>query len=420
MGLKLAIFNSCDGLNLANELEKLYIPQVIVMKEPIADKVAHKFLEYFLDNFISEKSLYTSVSNARNSLKKENFLHTSEWLPVIVKNPAVSSLNWKSLIPSKVQYVSNMINDFLKGFKSLSIEKNNLDKQSDDSVDKAEESKKRPHSSQAHKTLESVNKFWSNSTNIHEGDTVFIKGALSVYAPIFIGNPYLKRDIHRGYRRAVPTIKQEDTKFNPTTFDAHLAFTAGQMVIRLDPEETKELDWIYMGFYHSIVRNSIPVFVSKDYYFNVVENLFKNNKTSVIEANVTGKIIKFPSDFIQEYIEKNNVKSYVRPEIVTNFTQSTKAIYIDGNDSSIEYIEKARYLDGDIWVALKVGVEEYFVSRFINLSDMDDLQKESQLLAKEVSEMLPLDGKIIYQFDQVDKLVERGQTVESMLKRFTE
>jgi hypothetical protein len=47
-GLQLAIFNSCDGLGLAHELEQLHIPQMIVMREPVPDKVAQEFLNYFL------------------------------------------------------------------------------------------------------------------------------------------------------------------------------------------------------------------------------------------------------------------------------------------------------------------------------------------------------------------------------------
>ncbi|NJO29878.1 MAG: hypothetical protein HC874_21865 [Richelia sp. SL_2_1] len=45
--LQLAIFNSCDGLGIAAELESLHIPQVIVMREPVPDFVAQEFLKYF-------------------------------------------------------------------------------------------------------------------------------------------------------------------------------------------------------------------------------------------------------------------------------------------------------------------------------------------------------------------------------------
>jgi len=36
-GLQLAIFNSCDGLGLANQLTQLHLPQSIVMREPVPD-----------------------------------------------------------------------------------------------------------------------------------------------------------------------------------------------------------------------------------------------------------------------------------------------------------------------------------------------------------------------------------------------
>ncbi|HEY9782459.1 MAG TPA: CHAT domain-containing protein, partial [Leptolyngbyaceae cyanobacterium] len=44
-GLKLAIFNSCDGLGLAQALLDLHIPQVILMREPVPDVVAQEFLK---------------------------------------------------------------------------------------------------------------------------------------------------------------------------------------------------------------------------------------------------------------------------------------------------------------------------------------------------------------------------------------
>ena len=47
-GLKLAIFNSCDGLGLADRLlSNAGIPSVIVFREPVPDEVARKFLQCF-------------------------------------------------------------------------------------------------------------------------------------------------------------------------------------------------------------------------------------------------------------------------------------------------------------------------------------------------------------------------------------
>ena len=98
-GLKLAIFNSCDGLGLANALEKLHIPQVIVMREPVPNVVAQQFFHHFLVGFAVEKlPLYLAVKQARCRLKGlESQYPAASWLPIICQNPAVRSPNWLSL-----------------------------------------------------------------------------------------------------------------------------------------------------------------------------------------------------------------------------------------------------------------------------------------------------------------------------------
>jgi hypothetical protein len=81
-GLKLAIFNSCDGLGLAQALADLHIPQVIVMREPVPDVVAQEFLKHFLASFSSNQSLYISVREARERLEKlEGKYPCASWLP---------------------------------------------------------------------------------------------------------------------------------------------------------------------------------------------------------------------------------------------------------------------------------------------------------------------------------------------------
>ncbi len=97
-GLKLAIFNSCDGLGLARELADLKIPQLVVMREPIPDRIAQTFLRHFLTNFSSGKSLYLSVRQARERLQAlEDQYPCATWLPVLCQNPAIAPPSWNSL-----------------------------------------------------------------------------------------------------------------------------------------------------------------------------------------------------------------------------------------------------------------------------------------------------------------------------------
>jgi len=87
-GLRLAIFNSCDGLGLATQLASLHIPQMIVMREPLPDKVATIFLKNFLREFYISKPLHQSVREARYQLQGLEYeFPCASWLPVIFQNP---------------------------------------------------------------------------------------------------------------------------------------------------------------------------------------------------------------------------------------------------------------------------------------------------------------------------------------------
>lgn len=97
-GLQLAFFNSCDGLGIAAELESLHIPQVIVMREPVPDRVAHEFLKHFIHEFTGRQPFYQSVNIARQKLQGlETDYPCASWLPVIVQNLLATPPTWQSL-----------------------------------------------------------------------------------------------------------------------------------------------------------------------------------------------------------------------------------------------------------------------------------------------------------------------------------
>ncbi len=100
-GLKLAIFNSCDGIGLARNLADLNIPQMIVMREPIPDLVAQEFLKNFLSAFAGGRTLYSAVREARERLQGlENDFPCASWLPVICQNPTTVPVTWQELCGS--------------------------------------------------------------------------------------------------------------------------------------------------------------------------------------------------------------------------------------------------------------------------------------------------------------------------------
>ncbi|MEO1348650.1 MAG: CHASE2 domain-containing protein [Cyanobacteria bacterium J06635_15] len=97
-GLQLAIFNACDGLGLVQALQQLHIPQMIVMREPVADQVAAAFLSYFLNAFASGESFFLAERHARERLQGlEHRFPCASWLPVIYQNPLVMPPDWITL-----------------------------------------------------------------------------------------------------------------------------------------------------------------------------------------------------------------------------------------------------------------------------------------------------------------------------------
>lgn len=126
--LKIAIFNSCDGLGLARQLTDLQIPQIIVMREEIPDLVAQEFVKHFLGAFSGGQSFYLAVRYARSRLQGlEDEFPGASWLPVICQNPAEDTLTWQELcgkthtIPFPKLTVGHLQNIFIVSVLSTSL-----------------------------------------------------------------------------------------------------------------------------------------------------------------------------------------------------------------------------------------------------------------------------------------------------------
>jgi uncharacterized protein YjbI with pentapeptide repeats len=96
--VQIFIFNSCDGLNLAPDLEKLNIDRLIVMRELIPDKIAQEFLKSFLEAFTGGARFDDAVKSARKDLVDfEATYPYASWLPIVIQNRLVPSPTWQSL-----------------------------------------------------------------------------------------------------------------------------------------------------------------------------------------------------------------------------------------------------------------------------------------------------------------------------------
>lgn len=253
-----------------------------------------------------------------------------------------------------------------------------------------------------------IGDFWKKR-NFQEGDYIQIDGVLSQFAPTMFGGPKSKRDLHRETRRYVLDKIPSDSE-NLTQFDALLAYTAGQMVIR--PAFPK-LPYVFMGLYHSIVRNSIPVFVNADYYSNHVLPFFRNGITAV-EVSILGRFNYTTTGFMRGFLDEFKLSEvYDRDLIERRLSQQDYSIQINGNVdlTYIKYKGSARYLDGDIWIVTRAGGKDTIVSRFLDLADIDDLKDERSLLRRDVEENFK-NSEIISEYDQIDRIFDKKLIID--------
>jgi hypothetical protein len=113
--LQLAIFNSCDGLGLADRLAQLNLPQSIVMREPVPDEVAVEFLKHFFQEFVNNQSLFAAVQKAKKRLEPfKSSYPGAVWLPTICIQPAVRSLTWQGIFDSTSKPLASITSKLLK------------------------------------------------------------------------------------------------------------------------------------------------------------------------------------------------------------------------------------------------------------------------------------------------------------------
>ncbi|MGB3534252.1 MAG: CHASE2 domain-containing protein [Microcoleaceae cyanobacterium] len=89
-GLQFAIFNSCSGIDIAESLINLGLNQVVVMREPIHNKVAQDFLPQFLNCLAEYKDVHQAIREAciffKQQEKRVNY-PSAYLVPSIFRHP---------------------------------------------------------------------------------------------------------------------------------------------------------------------------------------------------------------------------------------------------------------------------------------------------------------------------------------------
>ncbi|MEO1621670.1 MAG: CHASE2 domain-containing protein, partial [Cyanobacteria bacterium J06632_3] len=79
-GLKFALFNSCNGIDIANALIDIGLSQVAIMREPIHNRVAQIFLIQFLQHLSQFDDVHTALQKASQTLQAKNLKYPSAYL----------------------------------------------------------------------------------------------------------------------------------------------------------------------------------------------------------------------------------------------------------------------------------------------------------------------------------------------------
>lgn len=250
---------------------------------------------------------------------------------------------------------------------------------------------------------------------------VATKGTLSEFAPLLAGPPYLKRSIHLDYRN-----RRERAELSADQVNANLSFTAGQMVWKFN---TDWFEWVYMGLYQSIVRNSIPVFVSKPYFESFVKPQLAAKESTAVECELVGHAV--PLKAFSALLKSLRIPMNVlRPEVMAFADNAlTHGLFVDGSSGThISLKGISPYLDGDIWSYVKThngddGVRHRLISRFPNLADPQDVADAREEIQQDIEHALRTETLIErVDYDESDpfNVESHTSTKSDMLKRLND
>ena len=248
--------------------------------------------------------------------------------------------------------------------------------------------------------FENVSAFWRARPQLDTMGFATVQATLSRFAPLVMGPPGAKRRLHKEFRQALETNRALG-KRKSLTIDACMSVSSGQMVVRETLEGKPKL---LLGLYSSIVRNSIPVFVKREYYERVVEPLFNQYPdTESFEARVTGRVFRLDNSFIRRFLVRQHLDKILLKKNVDDLCENAFALEVGDEETGISArLEPTHCLDGDIWLAIrKPDGSDRFMTSFLDITNAQERDEEFQFL-KELADRAG--AKVFVRYDQIPSL----------------
>ena len=220
-----------------------------------------------------------------------------------------------------------------------------------------------------------IEEYMLHKQPIRLAPAVSLRGQLSPYAPLVFGNPMHKRQLHLELRQgAIQLIEELGFEFGEL-LNGLLSYSAGQMVIR----PYFNSNYVYLGLYESIVRNSIPVMIEREYYNDMLSPLFRQFNCLEVRVNaLLDEIPNYTQDALNDFGITTRLRSILSEQTLLQFGRPNYALFVHGDDNSfIDLPDEARdrplssrYLDGDVWVA---NAANSLITRFIDITSREDM-----------------------------------------------
>lgn len=253
------------------------------------------------------------------------------------------------------------------------------------------------------KEFDSVMQFWEQREQLREGDLIRINGTFSEFAPLLIGYPKGKRLLHLEFRKTLeknPRLARKKVR----TLNACLSISAGQMVWR-DRNATEA--GIICGLYESIIRNSIPIYITRNYYDAELRQIALEKGVETFEADVVAWVTKRDMSQLKDFVGKYGMKAFISPTVLDQLCKYSIGLLVNGEETSVTYTRRAKYLDGDIWIAGEANGYEFFESIFLDIGDPKDREAALMTLRQKLEEY-PGSPRLVGQYDEASELLKAG------------
>lgn len=229
-------------------------------------------------------------------------------------------------------------------------------------------------------TFQSVSEFWRAKSLLPQIEMVTVRGTLSQFAPMMMGPPRAKRLLHREFRKAIETHRLFGKK--RITINACLSISSGQMVHSEAPRNRPKR---LLGLYESIARNCIPVFVTNEYYeAEVLPKFRESGGRACFEAAVTGRTFLLDNAFIRRILKRHRMDRILPSHLIDELSHEAYALEVGGPGTRVQRLTASpRYVDGDIWLAVRTDVKERFLTGFVDITDAGDREDEMHRLLDE-------------------------------------